>query len=128
MPTSESFSGQTGSIVVVPFPFSDRLAEKRRPAVVVSGERLSAIGFIWVAMITSIGRGDPDAVVPISDLSGTGLSHRSFVRPAKIACIEPTRVLRIIGALPPPDLDAVIDRLHAFVGTSSFSQARSLRP
>jgi len=126
MPTSEPFDTRPGAIVVVPFPFSDRLAERRRPAVVVSSERLAAIGFIWVAMITSIGRGDPDAVVAISELTGTGLSHRSFVRPAKIACIEPARILRVIGALPQPDLVAVVDRLHAFVGTPSSSLARSL--
>ncbi|MDP2801895.1 MAG: type II toxin-antitoxin system PemK/MazF family toxin [Phreatobacter sp.] len=115
-------------VVVVPFPFTDRLAERRRPAVVVSSDRLTALGYLWVAMITSIGRGDPDAIVPISELDGTGLSHRSFVRPSKIACIEPARILRVVGALPPGDMAAVIDRLHTFIGRASASTARSSRP
>ena len=126
MQTSDPPLVPTGTIVVVPFPFTDRLAEKRRPAVVVSSERVSALGYVWVAMITSIGRGDADGIVPISDLSGTGLSHRSFVRPAKIACIEPARFLKVIGALPPADLTAVIERLHAFVGSSSHEPTRSM--
>ena len=40
-------------VVVVPFPYSDRLAEKRRPAVVVSNRHLIQQGLIWVIMVTS---------------------------------------------------------------------------
>ena len=40
-------------VVVVPFPYADRLAEKRRPALVISNRKLAAHGLIWVAMITS---------------------------------------------------------------------------
>ncbi|MEA2987282.1 MAG: mRNA interferase MazF, partial [Alphaproteobacteria bacterium] len=42
-----------GDIVVVPFPYTDRLAEKRRPALVVSNAKLVRFGLVWVAMITS---------------------------------------------------------------------------
>jgi mRNA interferase MazF len=31
-------------IVVVPFPYADRLAEKRRPALVISNRRLAPFG------------------------------------------------------------------------------------
>ena len=40
-------------VAVVPFPYADRLAEKRRPALVISNHKLAAHGLIWVAMITS---------------------------------------------------------------------------
>ena len=41
-------------MVVVPFPYSDRLAEKRRPALVVSAATLSdELDRLWVAMITT---------------------------------------------------------------------------
>ena len=40
-------------IVVVPVPYADRLAEKRRPALVISNRKLAPFGLIWVAMITS---------------------------------------------------------------------------
>lgn len=43
-------------VVVVPFPYSERLAEKRRPAVVVSNAALGAAGAIWIAMITGAGK------------------------------------------------------------------------
>ena len=41
-----------GDVVVVPFPYSDHLAGKRRPAVVVSSATLEQDhGLVWVAMI-----------------------------------------------------------------------------
>jgi mRNA interferase MazF len=40
-------------VVVVPFPYADRLAEKCRPALVISNRKLAAHGLLWVAMITS---------------------------------------------------------------------------
>ncbi|MGH6949309.1 MAG: type II toxin-antitoxin system PemK/MazF family toxin, partial [Vitreimonas sp.] len=43
-----------GAILVLPFPYSDKLAEKKRPAVVVSKTGLERThGLVWVAMITS---------------------------------------------------------------------------
>ena len=38
-------------VVIVPFPYADRLAEKRRPALVVSTHALNAHGLLWVAML-----------------------------------------------------------------------------
>jgi mRNA interferase MazF len=115
MPTFESADLKVGAVVVVPFPYADRLAEKRRPALVVSNDRVASQGFVWLVMISSIGRGDPHSVVAISDHVAVGLSHPSFVRPAKIACIEPVRILRIIGSLPAADMATVADRLHSFI-------------
>lgn len=90
----------TGDILVLPFPYSDQLAEKRRPAVVVSLPELEEThGLIWVAMITSDRRANRMDDVPITDLGTAGLSAPSLVRPTKIATIEPSRVIRVAGAL-----------------------------
>ena len=56
-------------VVIVPFPYADRLAEKRRPALVISGPKLAPYGLIWVAMITSA-ENEPwpsDVLYPISN-------------------------------------------------------------
>src|ERR1041385_1929759 len=86
-------------IVVVPFPYSDRLAEKRRPALVISNKRLEALGVLWVAMITSADNESWQSDVPISDADRAGLPAPSVIRPTKIACIDPARVLRRAGKL-----------------------------
>src|SRR5438477_6822421 len=72
-------------VVVVPFPYADRLAEKRRPALVISNRKLAAHGLVWVAMITSADNEPWSSDVAIADLKRAGLPAPSVVRPAKIA-------------------------------------------
>ena len=103
-------------IVVVPFPYSDRLAEKRPPALVISNKRLKAIGVIWVAMITSAENESWPGDVGIDDASRAGLPAPSVVRPAKIACIDPSRVLRRAGKLDKASARTVAQRVRRFLG------------
>jgi mRNA interferase MazF len=104
-------------IVVVPFPYADRLAEKRRPALVISNRRLAAHGVIWLAMITSAENESWSSDVAITDLSRAGLPAPSVVRPAKIACIEPSRIDRRIGRLDKAAARKVRQRLRGFIAT-----------
>ncbi len=103
-------------IVVVPFPYADRLAEKRRPALVISNRKLAVHGLIWVAMITSADNEAWSSDVPIADLKRAGLPAPSVVRPAKIACIEPGRIDRRVGRLDKAAAKTVGQRLRGFLG------------
>jgi mRNA interferase MazF len=103
-------------VVIVPFPYSDRFAEKRRPAVVVSSRKLQALGVIWIAMITSAGNDPWPGDVPITELKRAGLPAPSVVRPAKIACIDPSRVLRRAGRLDKPTARTTGQRVRGFLG------------
>ena len=103
-------------IVVVPFPYSDRLAEKRRPALVISNKRLEALGVLWVAMITSADNESWQGDVPISDVNRAGLPAPSVIRPTKIACIDPARVLRRAGKLDRATARVVSQRVRRFLG------------
>lgn len=102
-------------IVIVPFPYADRLAEKRRPALVVSAPALGAFGLLWVAMITSAENAPWSCDVPIPHLDRAGLPAPSVVRPAKIACIEPSRVVRKAGRLEPVNARSVAARLREYL-------------
>lgn len=103
-------------VVVVPFPYADRLAEKRRPALVISNRKLAVHGLVWVAMITSAGNEAWPDDVAITDLARAGLPAPSVVRPAKIACIEPARIDRRIGRLDKAAARTVGQRLRGFLG------------
>lgn len=116
MPTSEAEDLPPGTVVVVPFPFSDRLAEKRRPAVVVSGPAVARAGYVWIAMITSARHGRLAGDLPIADAAAAGLNVASVVRPLKIASIEPSRILRRIGALRTDAAAEVYASLHGMIG------------
>jgi mRNA interferase MazF len=105
-------------IVVVPFPYADRLAEKRRPALVISNRRLSPLGLIWVAMITSAENAPWSCDVTIANLTRAGLPAPSVVRTAKIACIEPARIERRAGRLDKVTAKAVAQKLKGFLGSA----------
>lgn len=103
-------------VVVLPFPYSDRLAEKRRPALIVSADRLHrGHKLVWVAMITSAKNSRWSCDVPIVDLSRAGLPAPSVVRPAKIACIEPERIARKLGVISTKEAQAVAAALGQFM-------------
>lgn len=90
-------------VVIVPFPYSDRLAEKRRPALVVSHPDLPArLARVWVAMITSVTHDDLGDV-PISDLTLAGLPVASWLRASKLATMDVDRVIRVAGRLSDED-------------------------
>lgn len=103
-------------IVVVPFPYADRLAEKRRPALVISNHKLAAHGLLWLAMITSADNEPWPSDVAITDVARSGLPAPSVVRPAKIACIEPNRIDRRIGRLDKAAARKVGQKLRGFLG------------
>lgn len=128
MPTSDPGDLPAGTVVVVPFPYSDRLAEKRRPALVVSGPAVAASGFVWIAMITSARNTALATDVQIDDLPAAGLAVPSVVRPFKIACIEPARILRAIGALRHDTAAEVYACLHGMIGAAAGVPIPSLSP
>ena len=86
-------------VVVVPFPYSDRMAEKRRPALVVSAASLHDLGYVWIAMITGAGKVQHAGDVVVRDLARAGLPGASMVRTTKIATVGPSRILRRVGTL-----------------------------
>jgi len=86
-------------VVVVPFPYSDRMAEKRRPALVVSASSLHDQGYVWIAMITGAGKAQRKGDIVVRDLARAALPGASMVRTAKIATVEPSRIMKRIGTL-----------------------------
>ena len=69
-------------VVRVPFPFTDRQAEKNRPALVISDTAAFNLqaGHSVLAMITSAGHAPWPLDVAISDLKAAGLPAPSLVR------------------------------------------------
>jgi mRNA interferase MazF len=116
MATSDERRFDPFDVVVVSFPYADRLAEKRRPALVISSRKLAVHGLVWVAMITSADNESWSSDISISDLKRAGLPAPSVVRPAKIACIEPGRVARRVGRLDKAAARAVNQKLRGFLG------------
>ncbi len=102
-------------VVVVPFPFSDREATRRRPALVVSSPDFNATHDQSIlAMITSAGGGDWPSDVTIRDWYEAGLSVPCKVR-LKLFTLDDALVLRKTGALSERDAEAVRSSLVRFL-------------
>lgn len=85
-----------GDVVLVPFPYRDRLAEKTRSAV-VSNDLLAVNGDIIVAAVTSHAPRFPTDVM-LHDWKSAGLQVPSTVR-MLIGTMSESRVLLKIGQL-----------------------------
>ncbi len=95
-------------VVVVPFPFTDSAASKRRPALVISNAEAFNLpaGHCVMAMITSAGNASWPLDVAISDGSAAGLTAASLVR-MKLFTLDNRFILRRAGQLASSDRKAV---------------------
>jgi len=90
-------------VVVVPFPFTDRRAAKRRPALALSSEAFSFdSGHTMLAMITSA-RNPPWPMDVIIDSDAAGLRAPSRVR-MKLFTLDNRLIVLKAGSL------AIVDR------------------
>lgn len=104
-------------VVVVPFPFTDKVSSRRRPAVALStGSFGEASGHSVFAMITSARQSAWPLDVPVVDLESAGLGSACFVR-MKLFTLDHRLVLRKTGRLGEPDMACVRTALgHLFLG------------
>jgi mRNA interferase MazF len=97
-----------GDVILVPFPFSDQTATKKRPAIVVSSDTYNSISQDIVIMAITgqirghIGVGE----FLIEDWQSAGLLKPSAVKSA-ISTIEQRLVVKILGRLSSKDLSTL---------------------
>lgn len=94
-------------VVVTPYPFTDRAAPRRRPALVVSSpffnERHEEV---ILAILTTAGGPAWPSDVPLKDWRGAGLSAPCRVR-ARFFSLDRGLILRRLGGLASADRRAV---------------------
>lgn len=107
------------AVVVVPFPFTDTPAAKRRPALVLSsaGAFGDRIGHSVMAMITSAKNRPWPLDVAIEDLDAAGLPASSVVR-MKLFTLDHRLTVRTLGRLCPADATRVGASLDVLLGNS----------
>lgn len=93
-------------VIVVPFPFTDRDASKRRPALVLSNSSFHGVDHSVCAMITTKSHTPWPGDTDISDLEASGLNHPSIVR-LKLFTLDHRLVIKKIGKLSDVDRQSV---------------------
>ena len=102
-------------VVIVPFPFTDRQASKRRPALVLSAAAFSRVTRHSVlAMITSAEQSSWPGDVAIADLEAAGLPAPCVVR-LKLFTLDHRLILKRIGKLGTADSGALATRWRTLV-------------
>jgi mRNA interferase MazF len=96
-----------GSIVLVPFPFSDLSQSKLRPAVVLAD---AGRGDAVLCQITSNPYADPLAVeLSASDFATGSLQRTSYARPSKLFTASIGLIVREVGTLRPESLTRITE-------------------
>lgn len=113
---SEADAVRFGAIVVVPFPFTDQSAAKKRPAVVISSARYNAgrPDIILMPVTSRVGGSSTDDVL-LAGWEAAGLLKPSAVKPV-IATFEQSLVIRILGRLGDEDQAALRGMLQRILG------------
>jgi mRNA interferase MazF len=88
-----------GEVVLVNFPQSGTAARKRRPALVVLDIGDADVVLAPITTRRRSGRGDYE----VRDWSAGGLLRASWVRLAKVACLEKRDISRRLGQLTDDD-------------------------
>lgn len=106
-----------GSVVLVPFPFSDLSQSKRRPAVVLAD---AGRGDWILCQVTSNPYSDSLAVrLEDSDFARGSLRIVSFARPAKLFTANEALFVSEVGALHPNALKQISDEVVSLVQRSA---------
>ena len=102
-----------GSVVLVPFPFSDLSQSKRRPAVVLAeAER----GDWILCQITSKSYADARAVeLTDDDFEHGSLRLVSYARPAKLFTAHESLFIAVVGALRAEALKRITDEVVSVI-------------
>ena len=104
------------TVVAVPFPFTDRAAQKRRPALIVSSRAFNRHGYSVMAMITSAAPDWPGDT-PLKDHNGAGLSHACLVR-LKLFTLDNRLIVKSIGRLSASDKTHVAAAITSYLPTT----------
>ncbi|MBP6918407.1 MAG: type II toxin-antitoxin system PemK/MazF family toxin [Legionellaceae bacterium] len=100
------------SVVIVPFPFTESIRTKRRPALVLSTEKhQNETGHITLLMITSAKHSVWPSDYSIEHLKTTGLPSLSIIR-QKIFTLDLTLIQGVLGCLSASDKKQVMNQLN----------------
>lgn len=100
-------------VVAVPFPFTDRVAQKKRPAVIISRRDFNQQGQTLMGMITSSSMRRPSDC-SLRDLAAAGLSTPCVVR-LKLFTLDNRLIIKRIGKLGEADQQRVAAALKSIL-------------
>jgi mRNA interferase MazF len=108
-----------GDIVLIPVPFTDLTAQKRRPVIIISNRTFhDASADIPVVAMTSQPRQTPFGFqITNSDLVEGTLNRPGFVRPDKIYTLARSIIVKKFGRVSPSIIERIRKLIETFTST-----------
>ena len=104
-------------VVLIPFPYSDLSISKKRPALIISNEKINKMQDRICCLVTSKGHKDDLSITKNSFEKGK-LPFKSFVKPHRIFTIHEGIILKKFCTLKDDFHEEVILRLNKFLEKS----------
>jgi mRNA interferase MazF len=108
---------ERGDVVLVPFPFSDQSASKKRPAVIISSDRYNKLSsdVVIMAITSKTHKADGPVEYVIEDWEKTGLLKPSLIKPA-VSTIEQKLIIKKLGSFSSKDINLLGKALKELFG------------
>lgn len=108
---------EQGDIILVKFPFSDKLNYKIRPAIIVSNNEFNKTFDIWSCPITSK---ETSQCIPLKNSLVEGnLERESYAKTSAITTIEKSLIIKKIGKINKEKIKQIIEKLTQNIKTIS---------
>jgi mRNA interferase MazF len=102
-------------VVAVHFPFLEGTDAKRRPALIVSSDRLhKEQALFWIVMITTAKTGKRPGDIEVTNIERAGLPENCVIRVARITAVSEGQIARRLGDVTNKDRTAVIALLKQY--------------
>jgi len=98
---------QKGDIVLIPFPFTDLIGNKNRPALILAVSQTS----ITVAFISTQSRWKEDTDLVLKPNADNGLKKESLVRLSKLATLDKALAIGLLGRISIKQIETVNSNL-----------------
>ncbi len=102
-----------GDIVVLPFPYSDLSASKKRPAMVLAD--LKGNDIILCQITSQFVKDDYAIALNNSDFIKGSLNRPSNIRPNRLFTAEKSIIIRKIGTVKPDVFEEVVGKLFEII-------------
>jgi mRNA interferase MazF len=108
-----------GDVVLVPFPFTDKTTNKKRPAVVISSDVYNEEypDRILMGITSQVSNSSKVGDIVITDWRSAGLLKASMIKPV-ITTIEKQLILKKLGRLQNVDIQSLKEGLIGIIGNS----------
>ncbi len=106
---------EQGSIVLVPFPFSDLSATKVRPVLILSNKKYNRFynDYIVCGITTNQNLDDYSIIIDRKDVIDGRLRHRSRIKVDSITFLEKSIFIKEIDKIKSDILKAVLEKINS---------------